>query len=85
MPEPSRSAGRPWWETVAIFAAIAVLWPAYILNWPHPVWRWLSYALFAVMASVAVRRIRALRRLADEAVRREAENPNPVRLPWEQD
>ncbi|NQT88560.1 hypothetical protein HQ560_17475 [bacterium] len=88
MPDPAGPASRPWWETASIFAAIVALWPAYILNWPHPAWRWLSYLMFAVMALVAVRRMSALRRVADQAVKREAEKQDgspPVRLPWEQD
>ena len=67
---------------------IAAVWPAYILKWPHPVWRVLCYAMFAVMAVVAVRRMTALRRAADDAAKREAEKrdgPTSVRLPWEQD
>ena len=64
---PVRRAGRPVWETVAIFLAIASLWPAYILPaCRHRVagefWKWICYAMLAVMVLVAVRRFRAFGR-----------------------
>ena len=78
----------PVWETLAIFLAIFSLWPAYILRWPHPGWRWLSYATLALMAIVFVRRMIAFQRLtreAEEKKRREAEKGQQgrTRLPWE--
>ena len=75
-------------ETVAIFAAIASLWPAYILRLEHEAWRWLSYAMLGVMAVVFVRRLLAFNRLARKAreardrAAREGEEKR-ARLPWE--
>lgn len=86
MSAPVKPGRLPWWESVAIFVAIGSLWPAYILRWPHPGWRWLSHLMFGVMGVVAVRRMRAVRRAAD-AARREAEaqrDGNRARLPWEE-
>lgn len=87
---PKASRRFPLWETVSILLAIAALWPAYILRWPQPVWRWLSYAMLGVMAVVFVRRMVAFRRLAREAEekrRREGEQDEGgqgrARLPWE--
>jgi fatty acid desaturase len=57
-----RRARRPLWETVAIFLAIASLWPAYILNLDGQVWKWISYVMLALMVVVAVRRLRAFGR-----------------------
>lgn len=76
----------PVWETVAIFVAIASLWPAYILGWEGPGWRILSYVMLAVMATVFVRRLLAFERLKDEADakrRRTAAEQGRARLPWE--
>jgi hypothetical protein len=86
MSERAKPGRLPWWETVAIFVAIGCLWPAYILRWPHPGWRWLSYPMFVVMAVVAVRRMAAIRRAAD-AARDEAADKSDggrTRLPWEE-
>ena len=85
-PEPSRRF--PVWETASIILAIASLWPAYILRRPEPVWRWISYAMLAVMAMVFVRRMMAFQRVAREAEekkRKEAETGGQgrTRLPWE--
>jgi len=55
-PRPTR---RPIWETLAIFLAIASIWPAYVLGRAEPVWKWLCYAMLAVMVVVLVRRLRA--------------------------
>ena len=85
---PTRPKGLPVWETIAIFVAIASLWPAYILGWAEPVWQWLSYLALGVMLCVFVRRTMAFRRLAREA-QQERERAakegkdKPVRLPWE--
>lgn len=87
--EPVTSSRRfPIWETVSVFLAIAALWPAYILRWPGPVWRWLSYAMLGVMIAVFVKRMVALHRLARDAEakrRKEAEQGQEgrARLPWE--
>jgi hypothetical protein len=47
-----------WWETVAIFLAIASLWPK-IIGWPDPAWTYVMYAALALM--VVVFAIRFLR------------------------
>ncbi|MFP4056919.1 MAG: hypothetical protein ACLF0G_08625 [Candidatus Brocadiia bacterium] len=78
----------PVWETVAIFVAIASLWPRYVLGAAHPFWKYLSYAMFALMAVIAVRRLRAFNRRmrqVAEARRRDAEEgqQDRARLPWE--
>ena len=81
--EPVTSSRRfPIWETVSVFLAIAALWPAYILRWPGPVWRWLSYAMLGVMIAVALHR---LARDAEAKRRKEAEQGQEgrARLPWE--
>ncbi|HPD15590.1 MAG TPA: hypothetical protein PLE19_11595 [Planctomycetota bacterium] len=88
MPEPPPASSRrfPLWETVAIFLAIASLWPAYILKWEGPGWRVLSYVMLAVMAAVFVRRLLAFERLKDEADtrrQRAAGEQGRTRLPWE--
>ena len=80
--------GLPVWETVAIFLAIASLWPAYILGWPEPLWQWLSYLALGVMLFIFLRRTLAFRRLARH-VQQERERAakegkeKPLRLPWE--
>jgi hypothetical protein len=85
---PKRSRRMPIWESLAVFVAIFSLWPAYILRWPHPAWRWLSYVMLALMVVVFVRRTVAFQRLAREAEdkkRKEAEKGQQgrARLPWE--
>ncbi|MBL7223963.1 MAG: hypothetical protein ISS72_08920 [Candidatus Brocadiae bacterium] len=83
-PRPTRRF--PIWETAAILAAIASLWPAYILQWDEPWWKWLSYAMLALMFVVFVRRMVAFNRLAREAEerkRKEQEQGGRARLPWE--
>lgn len=74
----------PLWETVAIFAALASLWPAYILRLPGPLWRIVANVLLVVMLVVFVRRVLAFRRLTRELKdeRRKGSESN-VRLPWE--
>jgi len=84
-PKPPRF---PIWETLAVFLAIASLWPAYILRLEWGGWRILCYVMFAIMAIVAVRRIWAFHRFArdaEEARRKAAEQDKGerVRLPWE--
>jgi len=79
---------RPLWETASIFLALASLWPAHILGWSHPGWRWFSYIMLALMIVIFVRRIRAFQRLAREAeeAKRKAEESGQqgrVKLPWE--
>jgi len=84
-PAPS-SRHFPVWETIAIFVAIASLWPAYILTWDGPGWRILSYVMLAVMAAVFVRRLLAFERLKEEAdAKRQqaAGEQGRTRLPWE--
>lgn len=76
------------WETVAIFAALGSLWPAYVLQWPSPWWRVLSGVMLVLMIVVFVRRTLALKRLAREAEqkrRKASENGTQgrARLPWE--
>ena len=78
----------PVWEVVAIFVALASLWPAYILQWEGVHWHILSYAMLALMAFIFVRRVLAFRRLAreaDEKRRQAAESgeQQQARLPWE--
>jgi len=74
----------PLWETVAIFAALASLWPAYILRLPGPLWRILSHALLAVMLVIFVRRVLAFRRLSRELKEEQRKRSDPgVHLPWE--
>ena len=60
---------NPIWEWVAIFFAIAALWPriiANVLHWPA----WLTWGLLvvalALMVLVFVRRVRRLLRLEHE-------------------
>ena len=84
--KPTQRPGFPIWETVAIFLAIASLWPAYILDWPDPIWRILCYLMLAAMAAVFVRRILTFRRLAREADERRRTGGGKqgrARLPWE--
>jgi hypothetical protein len=56
-PPPARLPRRPLWETLAIFLAIASLWPAYILNLHHPAWKWVCYLMLPLMVVIAVRRL----------------------------
>ena len=87
--DPGRPKKRfPIWETAAILLALASLWPAYILRWPHPGWKWLGYAMLVILAVVFVRRTLAFQRLAREAeeARRKAQEGGQqgrARLPWE--
>ncbi|NQT51211.1 hypothetical protein HQ576_04140 [bacterium] len=92
-PQPRR--GAPLWETVAIFAAIVSLWPAYVLpalqrKPAELVWLIVCYALLAVMLFVFVLRMVVFHRLVreqQEARRRAAEEGTEgrQRLPWEPD
>jgi len=86
LPRPKKRF--PVWESAAILVAIAALWPAYILRWQHPAWRWLSYAMLALMLAIFVRRMVAFHRFvreAEEAKRKAKENGQQgrARLPWE--
>jgi len=96
MPEETARARKrfPLWETLAIFVALASLWPAYIVTWPsrlsrlHLACKIFSYVMLAVMALVALRRMLAFRRFArqaEEEQRKAAESGKQerVRLPWE--
>jgi hypothetical protein len=88
MDEPRSSPRFPLWETIAIFLALASLWPAYILDLPGPYWRILSYVMLGLMAAIFVRRMIVFHRLAREA---EQERQKKLaegkqgrdRLPWE--
>jgi hypothetical protein len=87
-PAPKPSRRLPVWETVAIFAALGSLWPAYVLRWPSPWWRVLGVVMLVLMVVVFVRRTLALKRLAREAEeeRRKASESGTqgrARLPWE--
>ncbi len=89
MPEPAPTTPRrfPMWETVAIFAAIASLWPPYVLGWEALGWRLACWAMLGVMVAVLVRRLLAFERLKDEARRTHAQanegQQGRDRLPWE--
>lgn len=78
----------PLWETAAILAALASLWPAYILNLDGPVWRPLCYVMLGLLAVILVRRLIAFERLKDEAekarrAKGDAGSKQRTRLPWE--
>jgi len=74
----------PLWETVAIFAALVSLWPAYIFRLPGPLWRILCHVLLALMVVVFVRRVLAFRRLTRELKEeRRKRSETSIRLPWE--
>jgi len=88
MPEPQPKGPRrvSWWETVAIFLAIAAIWPAYILKWPGVGWRVVSYVALAAMVVVLARRLLAFERIrneADAARRSQAGQQGRARPPWE--
>jgi hypothetical protein len=60
---------QPRWETLAIFFAIAALWP-WLLRGPLNLPDWLTWGLLAaalaLMIAVFVRRARRMARLGDE-------------------
>jgi hypothetical protein len=62
------------WETVAILAALASLWPAYVLNLKGVHWRALCFVMLIVMVVVLVRRLLAFERLKEEAAERRRKN-----------
>lgn len=85
---PSQPRRFPLWESAAILAALASLWPAYILNLDGPLWRPLCYAMLGVMVVVLIRRLLAFERLKDEAdkakkAKTAGEGEQRTRLPWE--
>lgn len=49
-----------WWEWIAIFFAIASLWPK-ILRWPSFAWDVVIWVAMALMIVVLLRRIRRMR------------------------
>ena len=56
-----RWAPGEWWEWLAIFFAIAALWPR-ILRWDHIIWDVLLWSALALMFVVMRRRLRRVRR-----------------------
>jgi len=60
-------------EDILIFLAIASLWPGYVLNWPHPFWKWLMYVMLGAMVLVFLHRARLLRIAFEE---RQKERPS---------
>jgi|GEM_PF-1184225 len=60
---PRREQWAPgeWWEWLAIFFAIAALWPK-ILRWESVVWDIALLAAMVLMIVVFVRRVRRMRR-----------------------
>ncbi len=89
MPDPAPTTPKrfPVWETIAIFLAIASLWPPYVLGWEGLPWRIVCWAMLGVMVAVLVRRLLAFERLQDEVRRKQAQGgegePKRARLPWE--
>jgi len=63
-PEQERPRGwakGEWWEWLAIFFAIAALWPK-ILRWQGVTWDLVLWAALILMIVVFVRRTRRMRR-----------------------
>ncbi len=64
--KPSNGSSRKklapgeWWEWLAIFFAIASLWPK-ILRWPGITWDIVIWVAMALMIVVLLRRIRRTR------------------------
>ena len=46
------------WETLVILAAIASVWPRYILGWQHWVWQAIPLLMLGLLLMVCVRRLR---------------------------
>jgi hypothetical protein len=51
-----------WIEAAIILLAVLSLWP-WILRWPHPAWRILSYVMLAAMGGLFVFNVVRLRRM----------------------
>ena len=60
-PPTSQWAPGEWWEWIAIFYAIAMLWPK-ILRWTHPAWDVCLWVAAVLMVVILVRRVRRTRR-----------------------
>lgn len=56
----TRWANGEWWEWLAIFFAIAALWPV-ILRWDGIVWDLALFAALVLMVVVFVRRARRMK------------------------
>ncbi len=56
----SKWAPGEWWEWLAIFFAMAAMWPK-ILSWEHIVWDFLLWTGLALMLIVLRRRARRIR------------------------
>ena len=87
-PVPASPRRLPLWETLAIFLALASLWPAYILKLEGAIWQILSWAMLAVLVGVLVRRVLAFQRAEEEVEeerrrKAEADHQGRARLPWE--
>ena len=55
------------WRWILRGAAIASLWPPYILRWEHPMWRYIAYAVLAVLAWDTLGLFLGIRKSAEEA------------------
>ena len=75
-PVDDRTRKQELAEWVVIFLGIVCLWPAYILQWPHPVWKLLSYLVLVLLVGVFLRRAGRI----SAAARAAADDPKPPRL-----
>jgi len=69
-----RMAGK--WEVLAIFLALASLWPP-ILRWKHPFWKVFMYGMLGVMAVLFVLNVRRLWKMGHPEPPEESHEDHP--------